>query len=208
MELFPMMKNPRINVANYTTLLKDTSATTLQSIKSIFHTFNSNDDLYDMFLELYRYYEINDEDETVFLQCIMDTFRSHLPYFVELYNNYTKQYDFAVDNVRTTTRIDTSSTAKQEIVNNTTANTSKHYDLPHKSVSDEMVDGYIDDVTKENGSVATTGSGNTSNNYDSSVTTKYDNEFLSLKRQYLAQIRNVNYEFCLKFNDCFLQVYS
>lgn len=206
--LIPSMKEPKINEANYTTLLKDINPSRLTSIQTVFNTFNGNSDLYDMFMVMYRYYEINDKDEDVFLQCVVDTFNEHKAYFKELYDNYTKEYDFANDNIRTTTRNDSSTTSKEESLSSSSSNDSKHYDLPHKNVEQELIDGYIDDVTKDNGSVSSSGSGSSDNTYDSTVTTKYDNEFLTLKRQYLAQIRNVNHEFCRKFNDCFLQIYS
>lgn len=206
MELFPQMKNPQINKANYTTLLKDIDASKLLSIKNLFLTFNNNNDLYDMFINTYRYYEINDEDEEVFVQCVNDVFNTHLDYYKELYNNYTKQYDFATDNKRITTRNDNSSSYKND--NNTinTSNDESHYDLPNKVVSSP--DGYKDSVIKDTGSTNTSSESNSGNDYESEIITKYDNEFLSLKRQYLAQIRNVNYEFCTKFIDCFLKVYS
>ena len=208
MILYPKMKEPKINEANYTTLLKDITSQNLNTIKLLMHSFNNTDDLYDMFMSIYRYYEINDTDESVFVQCVSDTFNEHLSYYKELYDNYTKQYDYATGNKRVTSRSDNSSTTKQEVVNTTTNNDSKHYDLPHKNVQDTLVDGYLDDVTKDSGSGNTTGSGNSSNTYGSIVTTQYDNEFLTLKRQYLSQIRNVNEEFCMKFKDCFLSVYS
>ena len=204
------MKEPQINKANYTTLLKDISVESKELIKALFRQFlgTSNDDLYDIFFAKFRYYEINDIDENVFIQCVTDTYTQYSKYYKEIYDNYTKAYDIKLDNKRVTSRSDTSSSQKQEIVNTTSANTNKHYDLPHKTVQDELVDGYVDDVTKDNGSNNTTGSGNSSNTYGSIVTTQYDNEFLSLKRQYMAQIRNVYDEFCYQFNDCFLKIYS
>ena len=202
------MKEPKINEANYTVLFKDISTDNMNAIQLLFSTFNSNYDLYNMFISMYRYYEINDSDESVFKQCVIDVFNEYKSYYKELYDNYTKQYDYATGNKRVVSRSDTSSSTKQEIVNTSSSNDSKHYDLPHKTVDDTITDGYIDDITKDSGSGSSTGSGNSSNTYGSIVTTQYDNEFLSLKRQYLAQIRNVYREFCLKFNDCFLKIYS
>ena len=206
MILYPQMKEPKVDKANYTILLKDVSVDKLNEIKTAFNSFNNTDDLYDMFINMYRYYEINDASEDVFVQCVIDTFNEHKSYFKELYDNYTKEYDYATGNKRITTRNDTSASSKTEAVTNTDNNTKTHYDLPNKTV--QSPDGYIDDVTKDNGSSTSNANASGSNNYDSIVTTEYKNEFLALKRQYLNQIRNINREYCERFHDCFLSIYS
>lgn len=199
-------KEPQINKANYTTLLKDIDSEKLQAIQTLMNGFTTNSGLYDMFMSVYRFYEINDKDEDIFVQCVTDTYNEYHDYYKELFDNYTKAYDFATQNKRTTTRTDTSQSAKQEIVSNTNNGKTEHFDLPNKTVSSP--DGYLDEVTKDSGTNTTTGSTNGSNNYGSEVITQYDNEFLDLKRQYLNQIRNVYHEFCDKFKDCFIQIYS
>lgn len=206
MILFPQMKNPSIDKANYTTLLKDVSEDKLNQIKTAFLTFNNNNDLFDMFMVMFRYYEINDESEDVFVQCVLDTYNEHLKYFKELYDNYTKEYDYATGNKRIVSRSDSSESSKTEDITNTDNNTRSHYDLPNKTV--QSPDGYIDDVTKDNGGSTSNADTNSSHSYESSVTTEYKNEFLTLKRQYLNQIRNINREYCERFHDCFLSVYS
>ena len=208
MILYPQMKEPKINEANYTTLLKDISPENLTAIQNKFNEFIGNSDLYDMFMVMYRYYEINDTDESVFLQCVFDTFYEHKAYFKELYDNYTKEYDYATGNKRITSRNDSSESSKTEDISSTDENTRKHYDLPHKDIQDQLINGYIDDVVKNNGGSTSNAESSGSNTYDSVVTTEYKNEFLTLKRQYLNQIRNVNHEFCERFHDCFLSVYS
>lgn len=206
MILYPQMKEPKVDKANYTTLLKDVSADKLTQIKNTFASFNNNDDLYDMFMNMYRYYEINDTSEDVFVQCVLDTFNEHKSYFKELYDNYTKEYDYATGNKRITSRNDSSVSSKSEDITSTDDDTRKHYDLPNKQVNSP--DGYIDDVTKNNGSSTSNAESSGSNTYDSVVTTEYKNEFLTLKRQYLNQIRNINHEYCERFRDCFLSIYS
>lgn len=206
MEIFPKIKEPSITKANYTTLLKDVSLAKLTQIKTLMNTFNNNDDLYDMFMNRFRYYEINDESEDVFVQCVTDTFNEYVDYYQELYDNYSKQYDFATQNKRVTIRDDSSSTSKSEESSATGNSSSTHYDLPNKTVSSP--DGYVDDVTKDADTRTGAVVGSSSNDYDSTVTTEFHNEFLTLKRQYLAQIRNVNHEFAEKFVDCFIKVYS
>lgn len=200
------MKEPHINVANYTTLLKDVGALNLQLIKTLLHDFDNTDGLYDTFMSMYYFYEINDKDEDVFIKCVSDVYDEHKVYFKELLATYNKQYDISTGNKRITTRADTSDSNREDNTNLTTSAQTTHYDLPNKQVSSP--DGYVDDINKDNGQTSSTSSIDSSNTYNSTVTTSFDNQFLDLKKQYINQLRNVYHEFAERFSDCFLKIYS
>lgn len=204
------IKEPQLAVANFTTLLKDVSAETLLDISNMFSSFiddeRYNNELYDVFMSMYRYYEINDIDEEIFKQCVHDTYNQHVEYYKELWLNYNKTYDIKTDNKRITIRSDSSSSSRSESGSSSGSSQDKHYDLPNKTV--QSPDGYIDDITKGSDEREHSVEGESSNEYDSTVTTQYNNEFLTLKREYLAQIRNVYEEFISKFKECFMLIYS
>lgn len=199
---------PSITMAKYTKLLKDVSTTVLGNISDIFATFdaintnNAGVTLYNMFMNKYRYYEINDIDEDTFYQIVIDTFYEYFPYYKELAINYNKEYDYALGNKRSVTHNETTNT----VSNTTDNNVSKNYDLPHKQVSESgtTTSGYMTDRRDNENTIAQTGV----NQNAVETTYSYDNEFLDLKRKYLAQIRNLNSDYVNKFSDCFIHIFG
>lgn len=65
-------------------------------------------------------------------------------------------------------------------------------DLPNKVVSPDDLFDYPNDARKN----------------DANTTTTDNTLFLTMKRKYLQQIRNLYNEFAYKFKDCFIQIYS
>lgn len=199
---------PSITTAKYTKLLNDISIETynnIQELLSQFDEFNPSEDsvsLFEMFINKYRYYEINDIDEDVFGECVNDVYHEYFPYYKELAINYNKQYDYALGNKRTVITAGSSSNT----VDTTDNNSTKNYDLPHKQVSEgaTTTSGYMTDRRDNENTINQEGS--TQN--ESSTTYEYDNEFLDLKRKYLAQIRNLNSEFVSRFSDCFIHIFG
>ena len=228
--------NPSLLEANYTTLFRDiilnnTSVMTLLTNRfnrDYEQIININADGYHSLLdeieEKYKYYEINTENPLDWLSCMFDVFEEHVHYFIQLAQNYYKEYDYAVGNRKRVSRTDVSSRSRDaslaegsnvenEILS---SDTNKSYDLPHKEVSDTEAKGYMTDrkdndsnsKSNENRSRESESNEKEDNNFTSSVETIYDNEFLDLKRKYLQQIRNINDEFASKFEDCFLHIFS
>lgn len=201
----------RINVslteAKYTKLYINTLPSTKTGIQAIFLNFNHDSDLYNMFLSMYRYYEICDEDDTVFISCISDKFNEYKAYYKELYDNYTKEYDYAVGNKKVVSRSDTSHSESDDNVVSSNASTDKQYDLPNKVVDPDEENGYLTGKDTHDGSSSVNNTTDHDSTYGSTITTEYKDEFLTLKRQYLNQIRNLYHEFCEKFKECFIQIY-
>ena len=108
--------NPQLNKAKYTTLLKDIDTEVLDRIADVMGDFNTENELFDMFMSKYRYYEICDKDEEVFLQCVTDVYNEHVQYYTELMTNYTKEYDYATGNKKTMSRTDTTESNKNGTV--------------------------------------------------------------------------------------------
>lgn len=203
---------PTNNHANYTKLLKDVTPSVLSSISNLFNaTFpsvNSSQSLYDIFIAMWRYYEICEEDESMFLQMVTDTYNENKDYFKELYDNYTKQYDYALGNKRVMERHDASHSEGTFDGDVTDDKTTSDYDLPNKVVSETSADGYMTGKTVDGSHQIVDNENSKDSTYDSVITHTYDNEFLDLKKKYLAQIRNVYREFAEKFDVCFYHLFS
>lgn len=192
-----MMKEPSLTVANYTTILKDVDSETLTAIQSLLSTdsFCTQLDvsLYNVFMSIWRYYEISDSDEDVFIQMLTDVYNEHKNYYKEVVTNYIKAYDYSTNNKRVMSRIDsstrTNSNTRTEDLSNTrtedlsnthvedlsnsvtgsTANDKTEYDLPNKVVTPLTNDGYATGKTKDSGSNSSTSTG------DNTVTDTGDN---------------------------------
>ena len=70
-----MMHEPKLTEPIYTKLLKDVSTNVLDAIETTLDdefSVAENVSMYDVFLSMYRYYEICDADETVFYQLVSD----------------------------------------------------------------------------------------------------------------------------------------
>lgn len=199
--------NPKLTEAKYTKLLKDIDDEFIDQIQDSFNEFDEDDKLLDMFLRKYRYYEICDKEESVFVQCVRDVFYEYLDYYTELLTNYNKEYDYALGNKKTMTRTDTTESNKNGTVAAENDNVHREYDLPNKVVDASSEDGYLTAKDTNKGSSSASTEENNSSEYGSSIETVYHDEFLDLKRKYLNQIRNVYEEFADKFKDCFLHIY-
>ena len=158
--------------------------------------------------ERFRYYEVCDEDATVFSQLIQDVFEEYKHYYIQLGINYYKEYDYATGNRRRTIRRDKSTGNRDSSSANMNNSSDKTYDLPHKEVSDTTAKGYMTDRTDREDNTETASNVQTEGSFDSDIEMIYDNEFLDLKKQYLNQIRNINDEFVNKFDECFLHIFG
>ena len=205
--MIPLTPKVNLNEAKYTTLLKDISLSYNSAIQLLFNSFTNNSSLYDMFISMYRFNEICDKDEAIFYTCVSDVFNEFKEYYKELYNNYVKQYDYATGNTRVVERHDTGHSESNDHTYGSSESTGRNYDLPNKVVNPNEEDGYLTSKDKRDGSNQVNNITDHDNTYGSTVTTKYNNEFLDLKRKYLNQIRNLYHEFCEKFKDCFIHVY-
>lgn len=203
---------PTLVKANYTTLLLDVNEVTENFLENLFSDFESSADvpvsLYLEFKSMYNFYEICDKDESIFRQCVEDVYYEHQNYYKELFDNYSKEYNYMTGNTRTMTRNDTSSGSHSRD-NTDSGNTDRtEYDLPNKVVTPTTATGYATSKNTENGSSTGHEEGERESEYHSTITHTYSNEILDLKRKYIEQIRNVYREFASKFSDCFLHLFS
>lgn len=212
------MKEPKINTAHYTQLFMNVNSVKLNIIISLFNigfnavldaetTLDDVPNLYEMFYAKYRFYEINDVDENIFVISVQDTFNQHKDYYIQLARAYYKMFDFTTANKRRVQREDSGTTqvnTSTESEGNTENDT---YGLPNKQVN-TLKDGYLTNVEKGSSHDAADSTREGTTSLVSDVVTTYDNEYLDLKRQYVRQLRNLMLEFVDKFEDCFLHVYS
>lgn len=76
-----------------------------------------------------------------------------------------------------------------------------HVELPNKKISHNIFD-YPDNADKETNDRKITNAGK-------KVTTSVSNDkYITLKNEYIKQIRNVYKEMCDRFKDCFVMIYS
>lgn len=207
-----MMKEPKLNEANYTKLYKDVDSEVLSTINTMlnesFQPNPYNKTMSQVFTAKYRFYEICDIDEEVFLRCVQDVYDEYINYYTELFVNYKKTYDYSVGNKRTMVRHDESHSEREGTTNTTGGSTKRDYDLPNKTVDSTSENGYLTGKSVGDMTETVGDEGSKDSTYDSTITNTYDNEFLDLKKKYLAQIRNLYEEFAERFSDCFLHLFS
>lgn len=205
-----------INEAKYTYLLNQLvngegpdgpSHIIWNRIMAQFSSFDSTNTLADMFLSMYRYYEICDKDASVFYQCVVDTYNEHMQYYKDLKSNYDKEYDYSTGNRKIVSRSDESRNTNKNDTISKSNGTSRDFDLPNKVVNPNSEDGYLTGKKTSERKDEANNESESETSYDSSITTIYMDEFLTLKNKYLNQIRNLYHEFCEKFYDCFLHIY-
>lgn len=202
---------PKLSKANYTKLYKDISQASKDAIDAIFlqhFSFSIPLSLYTVFESMWRFYEICDADEEVFVKCIHDVYNEHCNYYRELYINYTKEYDYMLGNKRTMERHDAAHSEHSSDNADSGTGSKTGYDLPNKVVNPTTADGYATEKTVDTAQNEAHETGERDSTYDSTVTHTYDNEILDLKKKYLEQIRNIYREFSSKFSDCFLHLFS
>lgn len=190
----------------YTIIFRDSLWVTKNRITEILSQFDGSNKLFDMVLSKYALYEIVVGDVFVLYDMFNDIYNEYSQYYKELLENYNKAYDYALGNKRRTIRHDHSSNEKDGNRNSSSTDINDEYDLPNKQVNNP--EGYLTGRNKNNISDNGSYSEANENDYDSEVSVIYDNEFLDLKRKYLAQIRNVYSEFAEKFNECFIKVFN
>lgn len=150
----------------------------------------------DMLISMWGVYEIAGETEDEQKLFMLDTFNQHKQYYLELLTNYEKEFSWWLDGYKRTVSHTGTST-----VTASGKDTELHIDLPNKVVSSDNYENYPStvDVTKPGSTTTTT----------PNLTTTYENteEFISKKREYMNQIRNIYAEFASRFYDCFLGVF-
>lgn len=208
--MIPGIEKVTLTKAKYTKLFSDISQDSKNEISTLCNTLQVPQGaigLNDMLYNMYRYHEINDSDEEVFVQCVKDTFNEHIDYYKKLIEIYSNDITFNDILKKTTERNDTSDTSSSSTGTSTGENTTREYDLPNKQINPSSEDGYLTGKTKTNNEGTVTGSETRNNEYGSTITSKDNKEFIRVKNEYLAQIRNIVREFASRFDDCFLKVY-
>lgn len=196
--------------AKYTKLLKDVSTETLNAIETLFSSFDkddTNNELYNHFISMYRFNEICIDDEALFLTIIEDTFNEHKDYYTQVLEAYKK--DINIDDItsKSSNRTDTNNGTQNESGNTSGSNTTRKYDLPNKVINPNEEDGYLTakDKNESTGTVQDTKTHN--NTYTSTNNSKDNRDFIRLKKEYLSHIRSIHEEFADRFSDCFLHIY-
>lgn len=194
---------------NYTQKLDDVLKDYSQFIYSRINNFvntEHSEKLCDVIISMYRYYEIGDDDLDTFGTFITDVYQVNKDYYIELINNYEKEYDYALNNKRVVSKQDTIDTDTDTTENNSYDGKHTDIELPNKVVSEDY-EGYPNALSKDNDITSKHRVLDGTIQRTSTTTTEYNNEFLELKKQYLQQIRNVYEEFAKKFKECFYIIY-
>ena len=205
--MIPVIEKSFLTTAKYTKLLNHLTPEGKQEISTVLANFGESHSLEDHFYARYRYYEICDINEEVFIQCVKDTFEEYIDYFEQLYTAYAK--NISLDNItkKITERDDESHTSEENEGSGSSQTVSREYDLPNKVISQESEDGYLTGKDKGDVSSSSETSISRDNTYGSDITSTDNREFIRLKNQYLAHIRDLYEEFVEKFSDCFLHIY-
>lgn len=205
--MIPIIPQSSLTIAKYTKLLKDVTPSILTEINEVFATFGDDTELQDHFYAKYRYYEICDDSEEVFKQCVFDVFHEYYDYYTQVLTAYKNDISFEDILSRTTTRTDTSSTSENGSVETEGANVHREYDLPNKVVSQQSEDGYLTSKDTDSASSSSSNESSRENEYSSDITNTDNREFVRLKQEYLKHIRDIYEEFTNKFEECFLHIY-
>ena len=136
-------------------------------------------------------------------QFMLDTFCEYSTYYKEIIDNYTKEYNYALNNKRVVTKQDALNISGNNTISGTGSNTD--YELPNKVIPENQYRNTPTSITDNENSSSKTYQNATSRT--STNTTEFNNEFIDLKNKYMNQIRNVYREFAMKFKDCFYQIY-
>lgn len=206
------MKEPKLTEANYTKLYRDLNIFIKTQIRTLldrnFLATDFTERMSHVFEAKYNFYELCTDNDQIFVECVTNVYTEYINYYKELYDNYKKQYDYALGNKRTMARHDVSHSERDITTSTSDSGTRKDYDLPNKVVDPTSEDGYLTGKSVNSGEGTSRDAGSKDSTYDSTIINTYDNEFLDLKKKYLAQIRNLYEEFAEKFSDCFLHLFS
>lgn len=157
---------------------QENNPTALENIIVMSTTDRSNA-LISMLKAKYNVYEISAPNEALFIQYLKDTFNEYKDYYEELLDTYDKKYDIDDLNKRI---------VESEI---TPDLVEEHIDLPRSSATNNIPTT----IDKSKGSSST------------ESTTTDMSTLISLKNQYMRQVRNIYNEFAIRFMDCFLHIY-
>lgn len=157
--------------------------------------------LTEMLYSVYEYYEVGDDNEM--FQFMYDTFCEYSTYYKEVIDNYTKEYNYALNNKRVVTKQDALNISGNNSISGSGSNTD--YELPNKVIPENQYRNTPTSINDTENSSSKTYQNATSRT--STNTTEFNNEFIDLKNKYMNQIRNVYREFAMKFKDCFYQIY-
>lgn len=152
-------------------------------------------------------YDMIEENNTTIHNFFYDTFEENCVYYVQLLENYRKEYDYAQGNKRIVSRNDNINIEGHREINNDNNNKSTDYELPNK-VIDDNYESTPSNINKTDTKEKSTNDYDNNTTHESQVVTEYKNEFLDLKNKYMNQIRDVLKEFASKFELCFQLVYD
>ena len=203
---------PRIPIATnkeakYTKLFKDISDESVHLITTLMNTFGTSGELYNHVVARFRYYEICDEDEDIFVQCISDTFTEYKEYYTQRLTAYNNDISFTDILKRISSRTDGSTSHEEGSASGTGSGTNKEYNLPNKLIDPQNENGYLSNKDTTDTSTSGSDERDRESEYTSETETKDNRDFISLKEQYLKHIRDIYEEFAEKFKDCFLHIY-
>lgn len=145
----------------------------------VMSTTDRTNKLVEMVKSMWNVYEISAPSEALFVQYLKDTFNEHKDYYEEVLDTYDKKYDIDDLNQRI---VEASIEPNLE---------EQHIDLPRTASTSNK----ISSIDKSTGSS------------ESTTTTTDMSTLISIKNQYIRQIRNVYREFATRFSDCFLHVF-
>lgn len=204
--------------AKYTMLYKDWLVKTKEGTQTTYGALLANyiedgvfsdmaNDLLNMIASVYRYYECGSEDGDEMLQFMEDTFDEYRDYYYEIITNYQKEYDYALNNKRVTSKTDKLTIEGNTSISNNEERSSTDYELPNKVIPANQYRNTPSNINDNNASSSQDKSYDNNTSRDSETTVEFNNEFIDLKNKYMRQIRNVYHEFAMKFKECFYQVY-
>lgn len=207
-----------MNSAKHTMLFADWVSKTKEGTQSTYGALLTNyieasvfssmaNDLMNMLGSVYRYYECGSDDDDEMLQYMKDVFDEYRDYYYEIITNYQKEYNYALNNKRVTTKIDDLTIAGSSKVDSEDKRSSVDYELPNKVIDEEKFRSTPSRINDNDGNAKQEKSYDNNTNRTSTHTVEFNNEFIDLKNKYMRQIRNVFHEFAMKFKECFYQVY-
>lgn len=128
------------------------------------------------------------------------------PYYNELISNYNKAYDYSTGNKRHTLREDSWERSGEKSSSGSSNGTHKEYELPNKVVAQDY-QSTPSSIDTDNGTSSNSEEDSSTTTGTSETTVTYDNEFLDLKRKYLAQIRNIYEDYADEVKECFYLIF-
>lgn len=163
---------------------------------------------YEVIKSMYNFYEIGSDDNDEMAMFLEDTVYLKYRYYKELYDNYTKEYNYATGNKKTVSRMDNYTRSGQYAKTLTNSGDHTEYELPNKVIPANQYKNTPSNIGSDDFTNTDIGNNTGTTTGSSSIVTTYDNEFLDLKRKYLAQIRNLAEEFANTFKECFYIIYD